>query len=180
MPAADLAAKRYAQAAFDLASRDGSFDEWASALGQIGAFMSETDIKRALESTRFSQENKQRLVDAGLRSLPRLPLNLARLLARKGRTALAPDIASEFGRLVQERQGVARARALTAVPLSELEKDGLARRLEQQTGLRIVLETEVDPNLLGGVVIQIGDRLVDASTKARLASLRESLVGAVG
>ena len=66
-----------------------------------------------------------------------------------------------------------------AKPPKTAQRQALARRLGEQTGLRIVLETAVDPRLLGGVVIQIGDRLVDASTRARLEALRQSLVGAV-
>ncbi len=180
MPGGELATKRYAEAVFDLAERDSSFDSWQSGLERVAAFVSEADIRRALENTRVPQETKQRLVAAGLFDLPRLPLNLARLLVRKGRTALAGDIASLFAAMVEERQGVARARARTAVPLSEAEQAALVRRLEGETGRRIILQTEVDPRIIGGVVVQIGDRLVDASTRAKLAALRDSLVGAVG
>jgi F-type H+-transporting ATPase subunit delta len=146
----------------------------------MAAFMSEADIRRTLENTRTAPAVKQKLVEAGLGMLPLLVLNLARLLAKKSRTALAPHIAAEFRRLVEEQKGIARARALTAVPLTDLEHEALIRALYERTGKEIVLETEVDPALLGGVVVQIGDRLVDASTRAKLQALRDSLVGAVG
>jgi F-type H+-transporting ATPase subunit delta len=180
MAAGELAAKRYAEAAFDLALRDGDLDAWSGALSQIGSFMSEADIRRVLENTRVPQETKQRLIEAGLGNLPKLLLNLARLLVRKNRTALAAEIAAQFARLVEEQRGVAHARAVTAVPLSDQEKQALAQRLERDTGQRAILATEVDPTLIGGVVVQIGDRLVDASTRHRLEALRESLAGAVG
>ena len=180
MPAGELAAKRYAAAVFGLAERDSSFESWQLALAEIAAFMREADIRRVIENTRVPQETKQRLVAAGLPSLPGLALNLARLLVRKGRTALAGEIAQQFGQMVEQRQGIARARARTAVALSPAEQEALARRLETETGKRVILETEVDPALIGGLVVQIGDRLVDASTRGRLIALRDNLVGAVG
>ena len=174
-----LAARRYAQAAFELAMQDGSTDAWSAALDAIAAFMSEADVKSALENTRFAQESKLQLVNAGLNDLPRLPLNLARLLARKGRTNLAGDIATAFKELVEGSKGIAHAHARTAVALNAAQRDAMAQSLGESTGKEVILETEVDPAVLGGVIIQIGDRLIDASTRARLAALRESLVGAV-
>lgn len=178
MAEVDLAAKRYALAAFEISKERGTASEWVSALDTIAAFMSRPDIKRVLENSRVRLEEKQRLLDAGVDNLPALPLNLARLLVRKSRTALVNDIVTEFKQLVEDQQGIVHARAVTAVPLGALEREGLVRSLEQQTGRRVILATEVDPSLLGGVVVQIGDRLIDASTRAKLHALRDSLAGA--
>ena len=175
-----LAAKRYAQAAFELALEESSVDAWASAIEQMAAFMSEADVRRVLENSRVAQETKQQLVAAGLENSPPLALNLARLLAKKGRTALAGAIATEFGRLAEAQKHITRARALTAVPMGDTQREALLRLLRERTGGDVVLETDIDPSLLGGVVVQIADRLVDASTLAKLRSLRQNLVGAVG
>jgi F-type H+-transporting ATPase subunit delta len=174
-----LAAKRYALAAFELAKEHGDMDAWREGVSQIAEFMSDTEVRRVLENTRVGQEPKQRLIEAALGDLPPLPLNLARLLVRKNRTALALDIAAAFNQLIEEDRGITRARARTAVPLSEAEVEALARRLQEQTGHEVILDVEVHPDVLGGVVIQIGDRLIDASTRARLHALRENLVGAL-
>ena len=174
-----LAAKRYALAAFELARESGDIDAWRDAIAQIAEFMTDPEVRRVLDNTRVGQEPKQRLIDAALGDLPQLPLNLARLLVRKNRTSLAGDIADWFNQFVEQEQGIQRARARTAVPLSDAEVAELTQRLEAQTGSRVVLDVEVDPTILGGVVIQIGDRLIDASTRARLHALRESLVGAL-
>jgi F-type H+-transporting ATPase subunit delta len=179
VPGLETAAKRYAQAAFELASRDKDIESWAASIDAIAEFMSEADIKRVLENTRVSQETKLQLIGAGLGDLPRMPLNLARLLVRKGRTNLAGDIAAAFRQLVDDESGIAHVYARTAVPIDEAELAALTTRLRDRTGKNVVLETEVDPSLLGGIVIQIGDQLVDASTRARLQALRGSLVGAV-
>ena len=180
MPEVDLAAKRYALAAFELAVQAGAIDAWRDAVERIAGFMARPDVKRMLDNTRAAQAEKQRLIEAALNDLPPQPLNLARLLVRKNRTALGTDIATEFGRLAEEHQGIARARATTAVPLSDTERNALSARLQEDTGNRIVLETAVDPAVLGGVVVQIGDRLIDASTRARLEALRQNLVGSLG
>ena len=174
-----LAAKRYALAAFEIAKEHGDIDAWRSAMGQIAEFMGDPEVRRVLENTRVGQEPKQRLIGAALGDLPPLPLNLARLLVRKHRTALAGEIALAFDEMVEAERGVERAHVRTAVPLSNAEVEALARRLQQQTGHEIILDVEVDPSVLGGVVVQIGDRLIDASTRAKLHALRESLVGAL-
>jgi F-type H+-transporting ATPase subunit delta len=179
MAAEDLAAKRYAQAAFELAEPAGNLRDWQSALERIAAFMSERDVAAMLENTRVPEDAKLRLVAAGLADLPALPYNLARLLVHKRRTALARAIHEAFRQLVEERLGIVRVRAVTAVPLSDSERQALIERLQSQTGREIILDTDVDPQLLGGVRFLLGDTLVDASTKARLEALRESLVGAV-
>ena len=174
-----LAAKRYALAAFEIAREQGSIDAWQDALGQIADFMSDPEVKRVLENTRVTQEPKQRLIEAALGDLPAMPLNFARLLLRKHRTALSPDIAMAFNELIDVERGIQHALVRTAVPLTEAETADLARRLQAQTGQEVILRVEVDPSVLGGLVIQIGDRLIDASTRARLQAMRESLVGAL-
>jgi F-type H+-transporting ATPase subunit delta len=175
----NLAAKRYATAALELAHEHNAADSWLKALRQIAEFMGDPSVKQVLENTRVSQDPKQRLIEAALNDLPPLPLNLAKLLVRKNRTGLAVDIADQFEQLLEHQRGVSRARATTAVPLNDAERTALSRRLAEQTGGEVILETAVDPELLGGVVVQIGDRLIDASTRARLRALRNSLVNAV-
>ena len=174
MPA-EVAAKRYAQAAFGLAGRDAA--AWTAALDRIAVFLTEGDSARVLTNRRVAAETKQEIVEAGLGDLPRLPLNLARLLVQKGRSALARQVADYFGELLAESEGRARASAVTAVELSDQDRENLTQRLRERTGRRILLETSVDPAILGGIVVQIGDRLIDGSTRARLNALRRQLVG---
>jgi F-type H+-transporting ATPase subunit delta len=169
-----LAAKRYAQAAFELAGSD--LAGWQRAIEEIAEFMGDDSVRTVLENSRVPQDAKMRLVAAALAELPALPLNLARVLVRKSRTALAPEISVQFQALVQEREGVQKAHATTAVPLTSAETEALAQRLQDSTGHPVELETDVDPELLGGVIVQIGDRLIDASVRGRLQSLRKSLV----
>jgi len=169
-----LAAKRYAQAAFELAGND--LAGWQRAIEEMAEFMGDEEVRKVLENSRIPQEPKMRLVAAALANLPALQLNLARLLVRKSRTGLAPEIAEQFRGLVAGQQGIQKAVATTAVPLTSAEQEALSQRLEASTGHPVELQTEVDPDLLGGVVVQIGDRLIDASVRGRLDALRKTLV----
>jgi F-type H+-transporting ATPase subunit delta len=72
---------------------------------------------------------------------------------------------------------MAQATVLTAVPLSEDERQAVVRRLQELTGKEIVLETQVDPEILGGLVARVGDRLIDGSTRSQLLKLRSRLAG---
>ncbi len=176
----EVAAKRYAQAAFELAVESNSMRAWSDALARMAHFLGDGEAARALQAGRVANEAKHRLIDAGLGDLPRVPLNLAHVLVNKDRTGLAVAIAEQFTRMVEEHQGVARARAITAIPLSDADHQALTQRLRTSTGRQVQLETEVDPAILGGVVVQIGDRLLDGSTRTRLEALRDTLVGAAG
>ena len=175
----EVAAKRYAQAVFAIASDSNDFRSWQGSLARIGAFTAELDHARLLENTRVPIETKHRLVDAGLADLPRLALNFAHILVDKGRTGLASQIAEHFTALVEEREGVTRALVTTAVPLADPERASLAARLQQSTGARVEIQTAVEPQIIGGVIVQIGDKLFDGSTRARLAALKSNLMGAM-
>ncbi len=176
----ELAAKRYARAAFELALPANALTAWEAAIDQIAEFMADPEVKRVLENTRVAQDAKLQLIDAALGDLAPLPLNLAKLLARKQRTDIAPEVAAAFKAMVQEQSGIERVHATTAVPLTDTERVQLQARLRESTGHEVLLDTDVDPALIGGLVVQIGDRLIDASTRTRLQSLKRSLTGAVG
>lgn len=179
MALVEPAARRYAQAAFELALERGTLDVWLSDMVQIAAMLGHPQVTAALENSRVSQANKTQVVDKLLGDISPLALNFARLMVRKGRAGLAPQVLEEFKILAEDHKGIVRAKARTAVALSDIERQALLERLRERTGKDVVLETEVDPSLLGGVVIQIGDRLIDASTRTRLENLRETLVGSV-
>ena len=98
-----LAAKRYAQAAFELAGSD--LAGWQRAIEEIAEFMGDDEVRKVLENSRIPQEPKMRLVAAALSNLPAMQLNLARLLVRKKRTGLAPEIAVRHGRAPRRDPG---------------------------------------------------------------------------
>lgn len=95
------------------------------------------------------------------------------LLADKERLSSLEAIAACFGKLLDEARGIVRGRLLTATELDAKRQTGILATLEKQTSKQLVLRFEVEPSILGGVVIQVGDRVLDASLRAQLNILRD-------
>lgn len=173
----EVAAKRYAQAAFDIALERDELDGWAGDIQSIVDLTAQPGAMDVLASSRVPSDVKTRLLEAGLADMNPLALNLAHLLVEKGRIELAQQVRDEYQRLLDEHRGIAQATVFTAVPLSEDERQAVVQRLQDLTGKEIVLDAQVDPDILGGLVARIGDRLIDGSARGRLLALRQSLVG---
>ncbi|MCY4454759.1 MAG: ATP synthase F1 subunit delta, partial [Chloroflexi bacterium] len=129
----------------------------------------------ALQGDGLTDEAFQEIVRRVLPDIGGTQLNLLRLLRRKNRLALGPSIASYYRELLDERRGVARAVVRTAVEIDDDRRERFSEELARRTGRTVELETEVDPDLIGGAVIRIGDRLIDGSTRAALRGLRQRL-----
>jgi F-type H+-transporting ATPase subunit delta len=104
-------------------------------------------------------------------------LNLGRLLAQRGRFETLSAIAAEYTRLLNRRRGIVEAVVTSAQPLSAEEGAALRARVEAMTGTAVNLRSEVDPTLIGGLTVRVGDQLLDASVRGRLERLRHQLVG---
>lgn len=171
------AARRYAEAAFAIATDDHSVDAWRRELDLAAGVLEDPTVARGLSDPTVASERREQAVQAGFGSTVSEPvLNLLGLLVQRGRIEDLPRVATEFQRLDNERLGITPARAISAAPLEPAEVTALTARLEQMTGGRIELEQEVDPSLLGGLVVRVGDRLIDGSVRGRLERLRNQLV----
>ncbi|MDE3096084.1 MAG: F0F1 ATP synthase subunit delta [Chloroflexota bacterium] len=181
MAARSPSARRYAEAVFDLADEEETFERWAADLRTIADFAREADVAEILASARVPREEKLRLLTAGLEGqIGAEAMNLVRLLNGRDKLALVPDVLAIFGERVDERRGIAHAVVTTAVPLSGDERSAVAARLSAITGKTVDVTPVVDPAIIGGVVARIGDQLIDGSTRTRLMALRRSLEGATG
>lgn len=174
----DPAAKRYARAAFDIAREGDALEGWAAALEALAALGRRPEVSAFLLSSKVPLAEKHRLLEGALAGVEPLALNLAKLLVAKGRFGLAEQLGEEFLRLRDEERGIAHVQVTAAVPLSSPERDAVTQRLREMTGQEVVLEEAVEPGLLGGLVLRIGDRLIDGSTRTRLLALRRSLTDA--
>ena len=173
----DSAARRYAEAAFQVAERDGTIDVWRRELDAAAAIVATDVIGRTLSNPAIPLETRSGAVGATFGRVASQPVtNLIQLMLRRGRIEDVPRVASEFRRLDNARQGITIATATSAAPLSQDEVAALISRLEAFTGGRIDLDVHVDPSLLGGLVVQVGDRLIDGSVRGRLERLRNQLV----
>jgi F-type H+-transporting ATPase subunit delta len=174
----DVAARRYAEAAYLIAREDGTEDAWSTGLTSVSALYGNPDAQAVFENNRVPLADKRKLIDAALQGVDRNVLNLALLLLRRNRTSLGPQIAEAFQELVDADRGISHATVTTAVPLSDGDRKAVEDRLSAITGGPVVLETNVDESIIGGLVVRIGDRLIDGSTRSSLEALRQRLAGA--
>ena len=173
----ESAARRYAEAAFEVAQRDHAFDTWRAELDAAAEVVANERVGRALANPSIPLDTRYATADGTFGPLAGRPvLNLIKLMLRRGRIEELPRLAAEFRRLDDERQAVTHATATSAAPLTPDEVRAVTQRLEQTTGGRIALDVQVDPSLLGGLVVRVGDRLIDGSVRSRLERLRNQLV----
>ena len=174
--ARDVAGRRYALAVMAFLDDDESMaDAWTGGVDALEALTSERSYVAALQGDGLTDEAFQNIVRRVLPDIGDTQLNLLRLLRRKKRLALGPSIASYYRELLDERRGVTRAVVRTAVEIDDDLRGRFADELARRTGSIVELETEVDPELIGGAVIRIGDRLIDGSTRTALRGLRQRL-----
>ncbi len=174
----DVAAKRYAEAAHLIARENGTEEAWSDGLGAMAALYSDAEAAAFLLNSRVPPKEKQALVQKVLEGSQKEVLSLALILLRRGRTPLGPGIAEAYQGLLDEARGISHATVTTAVSLSAEELEVVKKKLAEIAGGEVVVETEVAEGILGGVVVRIGDRLIDGSTKSRLLALKQKLAGA--
>ncbi|MGA2512237.1 MAG: ATP synthase F1 subunit delta [Candidatus Limnocylindrales bacterium] len=171
------AGRRYADAAFQLAQRDGTVDAWQRDLAIVSGLARDERVARAVDSPAVPFAARRKVVEELLGSLVSLQArNLCLLLAQRGRFAILPDVSAEYDALVRGSRGIVAATVATPGPLSETELAQVRGRVEKLAGTSVELRTTIDRTLLGGLTIRIGDRLIDASLRGRLERLRGQLV----
>ena len=171
------AARRYAEAAFEVAQRDDALDAWLKDLETAAAIIADERVAHALANPSIPLERRIATAQATFGKIvdPKV-MNLIILMLRRGWIEQLPRVAAEFRRLDDQRRGINRATATSALPLTLDEVTALTQRLERSTGGLVELDTQVDASLLGGLVVRLGDRLIDGSVRSRLERLRNQLV----
>jgi F-type H+-transporting ATPase subunit delta len=173
-------ARRYAEAASSIAERDDSLGDWVTAIETATTRLGDPQVMRVLADPAIPFDDRRRVAESVLGdAVTGAPRNLVLLLIRRGRIELLPRVAAELRRLWEQRQGIVRAVVTSAAPLSAAEGAAVRERLAAMTGDRVEVEQAVDPSLLGGVVVRMGDRLIDGSVSGRLGRLRARLTAGV-
>ena len=171
-------AKRFSQAVFKIALEKKELDRWQSDLSKIASLGEDATLISLLQDPRLHFDSKAKLLSERLGDINPLALNLVYLLATRGGLNMVGDIADEYQRLLDSYRGIERAEVTTAIPLNDEDKQRLAEYLGAAVGKKIVLKPEVDSKLIGGIVARVGDKLLDGSTRSKLAALKEELAGA--
>jgi F-type H+-transporting ATPase subunit delta len=169
-------AERYAQALFSLAQEQNVTDAVADALGNFAEMIEQSaDLKRLVLSPVFSAEDQLKAVSALLEryGFGGVTANFIKLVASKRRLFVLPDMIRAFQALNDKAKGVTRADVTVAAPLSAHHSAALEEALREVSGGKTVkVNVYVDPSIIGGIVVKLGSRMVDASLKTKLNSLR--------
>jgi len=170
------AARRYAEAIGEIARRDGTPDAWLADLRLAANVVSEPEVSRIIGSPAVPVAARREVVEALLGGrVSHLALNLMLRLATRGRIALVPPIAAEYKRLLDRERGVVTATVTSTMPLEPDHLSAVADHLRSLTGRQVEVRPLLDPTLLGGLTIRVGDQLIDASVRGRLERLRHLL-----
>ena len=172
--AAGSGARRYAEALLDVATAENAVEAYRESLDRIGAALG-ADTIHVLRDSRVPFAHRQAALEKATEGEPRAIRAVLGILLQRDRIALLPDVARAFSDLIDRRAGIVHAKVTTTVSLDETERNAIARRLEQASGKKIKATFAVDPALIGGVTVQLGDRLVDASLRTRLELMARQL-----
>ena len=166
----------YARALFDAALADEKLEPVREQLQQLVAAQNEVpELRELLRNPQLDQRSKAAALGDLLSDGEDLLRNFLLVLVDKGRAGQLEEIAREFERLVAEHEGVVHAELTTAVELSDDEADQLLQQIERASGRRVEASRSVDPELIGGIVLQVGSHRLDASVRGRLERLRREL-----
>ncbi len=171
-------AGRYATALFELAQAAGSTDAVAADLDRLKAMMAESaDLDRLVKSPVFSADEQLKAMTAVLSAagISGIAANFVKLVAQNRRLFALPSICAAFTALVSASRGQSVAQVTVAEPLSDTYYAALKEALAQKTGKDVSLDVSVDPSILGGLIVKVGSRMVDASLKTKLNSIRHAM-----
>ena len=173
-------ARRYAAALFGIAVRDNILDAVAEDLTLISRLIADVPYLRAvLMQPLVSDERKNKFAsDAFGDRVTATSLNFLKLLIRKRREDLIDECVRQFRALLAERNNTVEAIVYSAVPLADAQVARLTQGLETMTGKTVHLTPEVDESIVGGIIVRLGDTIIDGSVRGRLRRLEQQLLGA--
>ena len=169
---------QYANAMADIALAEGAPEPAAKQLHEFGAaYAQSAELRTFLASPAVSTEAKHAVIEKIVARLgaSKIIRNFLFVIADHRRTQLIPEVIAAFHEVVRQRQGVAEAVVSSAVELSAAQKKEMAATLAQLTGKKIEARYALDPALLGGAVVRIGDTIYDGSLRSRLNEMRGRL-----
>jgi len=175
MPRASTVARRYAEAYFDLAQQAGDIAGWGADLAAVAETLGRDEVVRALANPRLSRQQRIAAALELIDGVSEPARNLARLMVERGRAAVLAQVLDAYRRLADRASGVVRADVTTAVTPDDALKEEIARTLAERLGTSVKTEVRADPSIIGGLVIRIGDRVIDDSVRTHLQQLQAAI-----
>jgi F-type H+-transporting ATPase subunit delta len=173
---ASSAAKRYAQAVFSLGKEQGTLDAWQSDLGLLANVVADRAAATYLSNPSVAGERKVATIEGALGDdVQPETRNLVKMLVERGRITLLPQIQEIFDDQLRAERGIAVAQVTTAERLNDAERELVREKLEAMTGQRIELALKIDPEIIGGIIVRIGDQVIDGSVRNKLEKMRARL-----
>jgi F-type H+-transporting ATPase subunit delta len=169
----ETAARRYAEAAFQIGRADGTLDAWERDLAAVADLLTHAELRRMIEHPVVAFAAKERLLrSVAGDSVGPEALSLLLLMVRRGRPRAIGRMIAYFGELLRRERGIVLAEVRTALALEPEQRAAVSERLAELTGEQVEMNEVVDESLIGGIAVRIGDRLYDASVRNRLERLR--------
>lgn len=169
-------ARPYAEAIFRLSAEEGSYQEWSDALAVLGSIAQDTRVSDMLNNPKLAKDEvKQLLLEVlGTRTTDKIK-NFITIILDNRRFVILPQIAALFEAMRAEHAGIASAQIETAFAIDNGEVTKLITQLEKYFKQKIEAKVAVNPELIGGVRVTVGDEVIDASIRGKLSSLAASL-----
>ena len=171
--ASRLSGQRYAQAIFELALENEQVEQWDQDLRLAADVLGDEEFALFLGHADVPQERKIAAVESVLSDAHPLVRNLVSLLVGRGGVAAMRDVQEGYSQLLDDHLGRQRAEVTTAVALEPAELERITEFVGRLVGREVVLSARVDENILGGLIVQIGDQLLDGSAAAGLERMRQ-------
>jgi F-type H+-transporting ATPase subunit delta len=170
--------KRYAKALLGIGQEDGKYEAYGTSLRDFADFCGANDaFFRLVANQIFSVEERKRVLNLvlGGSGFPLIVQNFLRLLLDKNRIGAIKEISEHYGKLTDDLTGITRAQVMTAWPMKDHAVLKIKKALEGFSAGEVKIEVKDDSSLIGGIVVQIGDLVLDGSVRAQLEGLKESL-----
>ena len=171
----ETAARRYAEAAFQIGRADGTLDDWERDFATISELLANDEVRRIVQHPVIPFAAKERVLQRVATGIRPDVLSLVLLMIRRGRPRGIEPMIGHFGVLLRAERGIVLAEVRTALPLEDEQRRAVTERLGELTGETVEMNEVVDESLIGGIAVRIGDRLYDASVRNRLERLRARL-----
>ncbi len=169
-------ARPYARAVFELAHEAGRFPAWSAFLERAATVVMDERVAGLIDSPRLSRsELAELMIDLAGDEAGEQGHNLIRVLAENDRLGILPEITAEYAVLRDAAENVVDVEVVSAVALTDEEKEGYAAAMRKRLGRDVRLECRVDENLLGGAIIRAGDLVIDGSVSGSLQQLASAV-----